>query len=204
MGNSQRMDHSDPTIRLYSPQAPVVIDTLMRDGVCFSRKEYVEKKYGESAKIFLAAYGWFVKEAGKYVACPSGAEYPYWAFRDPDSVDASAGAVPLVLEVPVDEAVFFDVYDWNKILNLQYIGTDEADEKKFRQMLSDYGIRNRSDIILTGFYPDLKQQVQDSWTRLFRHHEAICSGDLSGVRKVQAALWQIKRSWICAPESDEK
>lgn len=200
------MDHSDHTIKLYSPQAPVVIDTLMRDGVCFSRREFVEKKYGESAKIFLAAYDWFVKEAKKYTACPDGAEYPYWAFKDPDSVDGSAGAVPLLLEVPVEAAVFFDVYDWNKILNLQYIGTSEADEKRFREMLSDYGIRNRSDIILTGFYPDLKKQVQDSWARLFRHHEAIRSGDYSGVRKVQAALWQIRRSWICPPVSspDEK
>lgn len=195
------MDHSNHTIKLYSPQTPVVIDTLMRDGVCYSRRVFVEKKYGESAKIFLAAYDWFVKEAKKYTACPADAEYPYWAFKDADSVDGSAGAFPLLLDVPVDSAVFFDMYDWNKILNLQYIGTSEADEKRFGELLSDYGIRNRSDIILTGFYPDLKQQILDSWTRLFRHHEAIRSGDCTGVLKVQAALWQIRRSWIVPAET---
>lgn len=189
------MDCKDHRIKLYSAQAPIVVEMLMRDGVCFSKEEYVAKKYEESAKIFLAAYGWFVNEAQKYVPRPDGAEYPYWAFKDPDSVDGSGGGTVLTLDVPVDEAVFFDVYDWNKILCLQYIGTSEADEKQFSSLLADYGIRRQSDVVLTNFYPDLKQQVLESWKRLFRHHEAIKAGDYSGVRKVQAGLWQIRREW---------
>lgn len=190
------MDHKNHTITLYSSQAPIVVDTLNRDGVCFSKKEYVQKKYGESANIFLAAYGWFLKEAPRYIPKPAGSEYPYWAFKDIDSVDHSGGGSILELHVPIDEAVFFDVYDWNKILCLQYIGTSERDEKEFKEMLGDYGIRRECDIILTNFYPDLKEQVLNSWKRLFRHHEAIKAGDLSSVKKVQAGLWKLDKSWI--------
>lgn len=190
------MDQRDHTINLYSSQASIVIDTISQDGVCFSKREYVAKKYEESAKIFLAAYDWFVKEAENYVQKPDGAEYPYWAFKDTDSIDASAGGAVLKLQVPIDEAIFFDVYDWNKILCLQYIGTSERDERNFKEMIRDYGIRRESDIILTNFYPDLKAQILESWKRLFVHHEAIRSGDHRGVRKVQAGLWKLEKEWI--------
>jgi len=184
------------TVTLYSPQAPVVIDTLNRDGICFSRREYVAKKYEESAPVFLAAYDWFVKEAKKYLPKPEGAEYPYWAFLDPANVDQSAGNQALVLQVPAEEAVFFDLYDWNKILCLQYIGETEAEEMAFRRALPDYGIRRESDIILTNFYPDLKRQVQESWKRLFRHNTAVRAGDMSGIHRMQAGLWCLKKEWL--------
>lgn len=64
------------TIRLYSFQTDVVYQVLKRDGVCYSKEEYVRKKYKESAKVFINAYGWFVKEAQHIVPKPEGAEYP--------------------------------------------------------------------------------------------------------------------------------
>lgn len=45
------------TIRLYSFQTDVVYQVLKRDGVCYSKEEYVRKKYKESAKVFINAYG---------------------------------------------------------------------------------------------------------------------------------------------------
>lgn len=190
------MDPKDRTITLYSPQAGIVIETLKQDGVCFSRREYVQKKYGESAPIFLTAYDWFVRSASRYVPLPENAQYPYWAFADPKNVDTSAGNRVLKLKVPVREAVYFDLYDWNKILCLQYMGETEAEEKRFRNALADYGIRRESDILLTGFYPDLKRQVLESWERLFRRHEAISSGDLSCIQSIQAGLWCLKKEWV--------
>ena len=91
------------------------------------------KKYQESAKIFTTAYSWFVREMEKYVKKPDGAEYPYWAFREAYNVDQSMGGNFLTLEVPLDEVLLFDMYDWNKILCLKYIGEDEKDEKQFQE-----------------------------------------------------------------------
>lgn len=190
------MGNTDNTVMLYSSQSEVVVSTLERDGVCFSKQKYVVKKYEESAPIFVAAYSWFTMEAEKYLPKPEGSEYPYWAFRDLYSIEPSTDSRILQLRIPADEAVFFDMYDWNKILCLQYIGETKADEARFRQMLADYGVRIESDVILTNFYPDLKHQVQDSWKRLFRHHEKIKLGDTDGVGSVQAGLWQLKKEWI--------
>lgn len=190
------MGNTDNTIMLYSSQSEVVVSILERDGICFSKQKYVVKKYEESAPIFIAAYSWFAMEAEKYLPKPEGAEYPYWAFRDLYSIEQSTDSRILRLCIPAEEAIFFDMYDWNKILCLQYIGETKADEARFRQMLADYGIRNESDVILTNFYPDLKRQVQDSWKRLFRHHEKIKLGDTDGVGSVQAGLWQLKKEWI--------
>lgn len=190
------MGNTDNTVMLYSSQSEVVVNSLERDGICFSKQEYVIKKYEESAPIFVAAYGWFAIAAEKYLPKPEGAEYPYWAFRDLYSIEQSSDSRILRLCIPTDEAIFFDMYDWNKILRLQYIGETESDEKRFRQMLVGYGIRRESDIILTNFYPELKHQVQNSWQRLFRHHKRIKAGDTAGVESVQAGLWQLKQEWI--------
>lgn len=189
------MGNENHQMMLYSAQDAVVVKILEQDGVCFSKRSYVVQKYGESAPVFVAAYDWFVKEAQRYAPKPEGAEYPYWAFTDLYSFEPSADAPPLKLKVPVEEAVFFDMYDWNKVMRLQYMGETETDERKFKQMLADYGIRRESDIILTNFYPDLKCRVQDSWRRLFRHHENIKAGDTAGVQSVQAGLWQLKKEW---------
>ena len=85
------MDHRCTSVTLYSPQAQIVLDVLDRDGICFSRREYVQKKYEESAPVFLSAYDWFVKAAEAHIPKPQGAEYPYWAFGSPENVDLSAG-----------------------------------------------------------------------------------------------------------------
>lgn len=190
------MGKTDNKIILYSPQSELVVNTLENSGVCFSKRRYVVKKYEESALIFVAAYDWFVKEAEKYVPKPEGAQYPYWAVKDLDSVDQSTGDKLLKLKVPRDEVIFFYMYDWNKILCLRYIGETEEDEEQFQQMLVERGINKEKDIILTNFYPDLKAQVQDSWKRLFRHHEDIKQGNIKNVKSVQAGLWQLKKEWI--------
>jgi hypothetical protein len=46
------------------------------------------------------------------------------------------------------------------------------------------------------FYPDLKQQIYDSWQRLFRYHEALLRGEDCGGIRVQAGLWELRREWV--------
>ena len=95
-----------------------------------------------------------------------------------------------------DEAIYFDMQDWYKVLRLSYIGETDQDEAKFKKMLEAYGVKNESDVILTNFYPQLKREVQESWKRLFKHHENIKQGRNDGDINIQAALWQIKKEWI--------
>ena len=51
-------------------------------------------------------------------------------------------------------------------------------------------------VMLSGFYPDFRERIMESWQRLFRHHQALLQGDCSGVGAVQAALWCIRREWV--------
>ena len=184
------------TMILYASQAEPVWQAIQRDGAAYSRREYVRKKYGESAPIFLTAYNWFVKMLPRYVEKPENAEFPYWAFADQYVIPGgSASTRLLTLEVPIDQAVYFDMYDWNKVVQLKYMGKDERDERAYLQELAMRGITTR-DVMLSDFYPDLKEQTLASWKRLFRYHEAVRQGDRSGIGSLQAGLWCIRKEWV--------
>ena len=190
------MDTERGFVDLYSPQAEAVWQAVESEGTAFSRREYVRKKYGESAVIFLTAYDAYVREAEKIVTRPDETAYPYWAFASEDMVDRSGGARVMRLRVPVSEAVFFDQYDWYKVLRLSYIGETEADEEAFLRDLQMRGIRDSSEAVLKPFYPDVKRTIVSSWKRLFRHDADIRRGDMSDVRAVQAGLWCVKKEWL--------
>ncbi|MBR3124192.1 MAG: DUF3841 domain-containing protein [Firmicutes bacterium] len=190
------MDTERNTVTLFSPQAEAVWDALMRDGVAYSRREYITKKYEESAGIFLAAYDVYINEACRIVPRPDDRAYPYWAFASKEQLDLSGGGRVMTLEVPVNEAVFFDQYDWYKVLRLSYIGESEEDEAAFARKLAMRGIRDSSEAVLKPFYPDIRREITGSWKRLFRHDGAIKKGDASSVRAVQAGLWCIKKEWL--------
>lgn len=184
------------TIRLYTAQMPVVLDALERDGVCMSKSAYVERKYQESARSFLIVYQWFAEKAAQLVPRPEGAELPYWAFADLYNVDASdTNEQVLTMEVPVGEAVLFDMYDWTKLLQLSYLGETEQEEREFKEQLRQCGL-TEYDVMMSRFYPEWQQKIYASWERLFRHHHALQAGDESGVRSVQAALWKLDKKWV--------
>ena len=190
------MDTERGFVKLFSPQAEAVWQAAENEGTAFSRREYVIKKYEESAGVFLAAYDAYVREAERIVPRPDERAYPYWAFASEELVDRSGGLRVMRLRVPLEEAVFFDRYDWYKVLRLSYIGETDKDEEAFARGLEMRGIRDSSEAVLRPFYPDVKRQITESWKRLFRHDSAIRNGDTSGVRAVQAGLWQIKKEWL--------
>lgn len=195
------MDKKCNRVKLYASLNNSVLKKIKDEGVIFSKREYVEKKYEESSKIFTTAYSCFVREADKIVRRPENAEYPYWVFTDASNLERYNDSSIIELEVPLDEVIFFNMYDWNKILSLEFIGENEEEEKEFKEVLKKYGIKHDSDIMLTSFYPQLKSKVTDSWNRVFLNHEKIKNGDYSCVPVVQAALWQIKKEWIRGEES---
>lgn len=197
------MGTENDRIILYSPQAEPVWDAVMNDGTAYSRREYIHKKYEESAAIFLTAYDAYIREADKIVPRPMEWAYPYWAFASMQQVDLSGGGRVMKLSVPVDEAVFFDAYDWYRVLRLSYIGESAADEAAFSHELERRGIRDTSEAVMKPFYPDIKRKITDSWKKIFRHDaeikKALLSGrdpDIEGVRAVQAGLWCIKKEWL--------
>lgn len=182
------------TVTLYAAQAEPVWQAIQQCGAAYSKAEYVRQKYGESAPVFLTAYRWFVEQLPRYVPKPEGAEFPYWAYADLYMMETGAYPHILTLEVPITEAVFFDMNDWNRVLQMNYLGENDRDTRRFQQELRERGLR-ASDVMLSRFYPELQQQIQDSWQRLFRHHEAVLRG-ARPVADLQAGLWCIKKEWV--------
>ena len=76
---------------------------------------------------------------------------------DPKSVDRSAGGELLVLSVPADQVILFDLYDWNKILQLRPLTDDPREEKELLVELSLRGL-------------DLNKVMLPAFTRIFGAH----------------------------------
>ena len=185
------------TIKLYSLQQPRVRRIIEEEGACFSRPEFVAAKYGDASALFLHNYGWFVKEAAKLLPPPEGAVFPYWAFADGYNIEGGTLREDcLSLEVPRDQAVFFDAADWTGIMQLRPLCESPAEEKAIAEELKARGLTAQK-AVLSPFYPELRELIVSTWPRLFRHHEAVKAGDASGCKGgVQAALWCIKKAWI--------
>lgn len=187
---------SRDTVILYAAQAEPVWQAIQQDGAAYSKAEYVRRKYGESAPVFLTAYEWFVRQLPRFVPKPEQAEFPYWAFTDLYMLETGGFAHILTLEVPMKEAVFFEMDDWNRILRMEYLGQTPEEIRRFRQELKMRGLRD-SDVMLTRFYPELREQVIASWQNLFRHQGAVLRGERPP-RSLQAGLWCIRKEWVLA------
>lgn len=185
------------TVRLYASQTEAVWNTICRDGVAFCKEDYIIRKYGTAAPVFLTAYRWFVEKAQAVVPRPAGASFPYWVFADSMMMETGKSSYVLALDVPIEEALFFDMYDWNQILQFHLLSEDPKEARHFLEELNARGIR-ANDVMLTSFYPDLRQRILDSWKLLFRHHESVRMGNTEGIGKVQAALWQIRLDWVAS------
>lgn len=182
------------TIDLILNQTDVVWKKIQEDGVAYCKKEYITKKYEESAGVFMTIYSWFVAKAQEIVARPQGAEFPYWSQRELVNLDTSGYGHVFKVRVPIDEVVLYDYKDWVRILQFKYLAKDEAEEAAFQAEMAAQGC-DEFKAMSTAFYPMIKQKIMRSWERLFRHDAEIKAGT-SEVANVTGALWCIKRDWI--------
>ena len=189
-----REEGDGPEMKLLLNQTDTVWKKLQEDGVVFCKREYVAKKYAESANVFMTIYSWFVGEATRIVPKPDGAEFPYWAQANLVNLDTSGSGHVFEVDVPNEEAIFFDYKDWTKILQFKYLAEDEGDAEKFEAELKANGV-DEFKVMTTSFYPMLKQKIFKSWGRLFRNHGAIAEGT-SDVKNVSAALWCLRKEWV--------
>ena len=113
------------TITMYCTQPDLVWDIVDKDGVNYVKQAYITKKYQDTAWIFDTAYKFFRQEAVKIIPKPQEAESPIWMYRDKKWAVPNAGCRRMHLEIPKDELILFDRRTWNKILNMEYVGTDE-------------------------------------------------------------------------------
>ena len=56
------MKDDTQNVIMWTAKEDIVLETVERDGVSFVRKEYIDKKYGETAWIFKTAYSFSAKK----------------------------------------------------------------------------------------------------------------------------------------------
>lgn len=190
------MDHRDRTVELYTVQTEQVIEIINQSGCYYVKKRFVAKKYGEVKDVFLNAYSWYTRQAAVIVQKPDEAESAVWTFLNNKYVEKHQGAAILRLKVPIEKAVYFRMSDWNKILNLRYLGNDVEEEHAFTKKLAQQGIRYEGDVYNLPYYPQLKKQLVNSWQRLFRYDQQIKHDGTVRFEDMQAGLWCIKKEWV--------
>ena len=175
---------------LFSSQAPVVLEALERDGRSVVRREYIDKKYGDSSWVFQEAYSFFRQNVPVQVPKPEDAESPVWLFRDSRWCFMGPDSLLMTFRIPRDRVIFFDHRVWNRILNLEYLGRDQKDEERFEKELRNIGLTGTHKLFSTSFYPMQKRRVRDSWKTLF------CSAEGCPEEYLQAAVWELRKEWL--------
>ena len=196
MGDTKRVDIKHNKVILYCSQSDDVVSNLMSQGIHYAKIAFIREKYAEASGVFLSAYSWYVQNAGYLIPKPDDAESGIWAYPDIAMLDRHEGSSILELEVPLSEVLFFLISDWNKVLNMRYMGRNEEGETRFKEKLDRYGIGYEGDVFLKPFYPSLKKEVIQSWNALFRFDEKIKNGETQNLPHIQAGLWKIEKDWV--------
>ncbi len=183
------MAHDRETVTLWTAQRQVVLNTLIHDGVYMVKHTYIDEKYQETAWIFQEAYSFFRETASAILPPPEGAQSGIWLYQDPQWAGVSADTLLLKLEVPADQAIFFDLRLWNRILNLQFLGKDSQEEQAFARELGRLGLKSTLPLFQTPYYPLQRRAVRQSWRRLFE-------SPLPPETYRQAATWVLEKGWL--------
>lgn len=189
------MDCKDRYIELYTVQPEKIADSIRKGHCHYAKMKYIEDKYGDVKGVFLNAYHWYVRQASAIVERPEQAESGIWTFVNKRYVKQHPGYQVMKLRVPVEEAVFFRMSDWNKVLNLRYVGKTKEEEDTYSEKLEKYGITYEGEVCDTPFYPQLKGELTASWNNLFRFDQKVKSGGPVEFEDMQAGLWCIKTEW---------
>lgn len=196
MGAEARMDCQPNQITLYTAQTDEVVQRLLEQGNHYVKTAYIVRKYAEVSAVFLHAYSWYTENAQRILPKPQQAESAVWTFCNANYLERHPGCQILKLSLPRANAVFFRMSDWNKVLNLRYIGDSAEETMQFAEKLVRYGIRYEGDVYTTPFYPHLKQELLTSWQKLFRYHQQVQETGSSLYPDMQAGLWYLDRQWI--------
>lgn len=175
------------TLIFYTAQSQVVIDAIEKDGYARVKKEYIQKKYGNSAAIFLSAYDWFAKKFQAKNIAPENADYPFWLFQNPNYIDLHPGHQLLKLSIPENACIMFDNAAWESVLSMNYVGDDPSDQIAFHKKLENMGLDCGYRAFETPFYPHIKREIVDSWDRIFNLNEKSI---------IRAAIWEIRKEWL--------
>lgn len=177
-------------ITVWTKQHRSVWDTLQKTGRYAAKRSFVALDLGEHAPLVLKAYDWLVGHHPDSARRPADADVPVWVSFDRDAT-MLPGKGSVILELSVDPGLItpVNIAKWGAILNYSYIPENTADAARHRTMLEDCGVSD-AKAVMTQFYPQLKREVVESWSRLFDPSVSMGSDACYGL------LWEVRSEWI--------
>ena len=176
------------TITVYTRQDARILDSLRKTGRHAAQRGPVMKN--DDSLLQRPAYDWLVAHHPRQADRPADADYPVWiSFSSDATLLPDKGFV--ILELSVDESLItkVNIAKWGAINNCSYLPKDSADAAAHRKKMEAMGV---SDVkaCTTQFYPELRQEIEESWLRLF--DESVQLGnDLA-----YGLLWEIRWEWV--------
>ena len=175
------------TVTVWTKQHRGMLETLDTLGRYTAKKEIVRRN--EESSLTLEAYDWLAAHLPNQNR-PTDADYPVWlSFSKDAAMLLSPDTVLLELEVEESLITRLNVAKWGAVLNFSYLPQDDADGRRHRKMLADYGLSD-AGICMSRFYPELRQEIHESWMRLFDDSVQLGGDHAYGL------IWEVKREWI--------
>lgn len=175
-------------ITVWTRQHENILRTLEEQGRHVARREYVLGN--EDARLMLTCYDWLVSHHPAPSSRPADADYPVWLSLQQDAAMLpSPGSVILELEVEEELVTSINIAKWGAINNFSYIPADEADARRHKKLLADYGTSD-TKACMTQFYPELKREIIQSWDRLW--DDSIQLGN----HFAYGLIWEVRKEWI--------
>ena len=178
------------SIKVWTKQNENVLKELESKGRYTAKREYIIKDLDEHANLVLEVYDWLVKNSPGAFQKPADANYPIWVSMEREATMLpSPGTVIIELTVDSDIITMVNIDKWGTILNYSYIPSDEKDRMSHRKYLEQYGTSD-AQAYMSRFYPHIKRNIIESWSRLF--DDSI----ILGSSKCYGNIWEVRKEWI--------
>lgn len=176
-------------ITVWTKQHRSVWEAIQRTGRYAAKRAYIDLDLGECAPLVLEVYDWLAAHLPQQ-GRPRDAEYPVWlSYTCEAAMLPSPGTVLLELRLPRELVYPVNIEKWGTILNYSYIPQDEADARRHRRLLEDYGVSD-AKAYSSQFYPQIKREITTSWDRLFD------SAIILGSEAAYGLTWEVRQEWI--------
>lgn len=177
-------------IKVWTRLDQSIVNQIHENGFYRLSKQELEAKYDDCLPIYLHIYDWYREKTKLITTIPNEALYPVLVSTTlTPELAPTETQVLLELEVDSKDIIFTDAAKWSYILNYWYLPKNDKDNEAFKGMLESRGLSNQTQVYMSHFYPEIKEQIHNSWDRLF--DETI---QLSEEKK--ATLWEIRKEWI--------
>ena len=177
-------------ITVWTKQHQDMLRELERTGRHVARREYILQDLKEDSPLVLETYDWLARHSPDAARRPPDADYPVWvSFQSDAAMLPGPGFVILELEIDPDLITEVNIAKWGTILNYSYIPQDEADARRHKKLLADYGVSD-TKAYMSQFYPQIKREIVASWDRLFDDRVQL------GNPYAYGTIWEVRQEWV--------